>query len=112
MVFRIAYYRDATAEGPHDLSFRNGVSRIIRSFCMYIRLETSNDVLNSGFVKYGYQIDGGQCGNDLSTFIFRHERAPRTLESTRLPIRVYCDYEKIAEFLRSPQIANMAHVQQ
>lgn len=110
MILRVADDRDLPAVGSDYFAFGHGLCRVVGSLCLKIGADRHQQLFNGRLIEDGYGVNKSDSGNDLGTFIFRHERPPFTLQSSHLPVGVDADDQKSAEGFCTGKVADMADV--
>ena len=112
MILRVANNRHAAAVFSDRIPLRNGVQRIIRTLC----LDVGTNLANQGtYIELGENDDRVhvcECCNNFCTLFRGHHGTPVTFQCPHRLIGIYGHHEFAAKFFRSPQVADMSHVQQ
>jgi len=88
MVLRVADDGHSAAHLPDNIPLGYRLRRIVRTFCVNIRSDISDKLLNRRLIKYGNKVYDANPGDHLSTLGLRSEWATLALESSCLSIRV------------------------
>ncbi len=111
MIFRIADNSNLATVRSYHIALRDRLLRVVRSFRVHVGFKCQQEFRHGGFSENGDEVDCLDRCHELGAISFAEDRAAVALQPRDLRVRIYSNYEDVAESARALKVAYVAGVQ-